>query len=128
MDAIRWADRIVWVYPLWWGFMPALLKGFIDQVLAQPDFASTYGKYGMPVGLLGPRRSTLIVTMDAPVSWERLFKRDRGIGVLIHSILKLCGIKVDRTMRIGDMFESTPAHREKALERVEEAGRLEARR
>jgi len=29
---ISWAQHIVFVYPLWWGAMPALLKGFIDRV------------------------------------------------------------------------------------------------
>lgn len=30
--AIQAADHLVWVYPTWWGGMPALLKGFIDRV------------------------------------------------------------------------------------------------
>jgi len=30
---IKWADHLVFVYPTWWGNMPALLKGFIDRVL-----------------------------------------------------------------------------------------------
>src|SRR5690349_20449534 len=31
-DLILWADHLVFVYPTWWGTMPALLKGFIDRV------------------------------------------------------------------------------------------------
>lgn len=31
-DKIQWADHLVWVYPVWWGALPALLKGFIDRV------------------------------------------------------------------------------------------------
>ncbi|MDR4471425.1 MAG: NAD(P)H-dependent oxidoreductase [Nitrospira sp.] len=31
-DAIRWADHLVIVYPLWLGSMPALLKAFFEQV------------------------------------------------------------------------------------------------
>lgn len=29
---IQWADHVVMAYPNWWGFMPALAKGFIDRV------------------------------------------------------------------------------------------------
>jgi NAD(P)H dehydrogenase (quinone) len=36
--AISWAEHLVFVYPLWWGAMPALLKGFIDRVFL-PGFA-----------------------------------------------------------------------------------------
>ena len=28
------ADLVVWVYPIWWGGMPAILKGWFDRVLA----------------------------------------------------------------------------------------------
>ncbi|HET8696394.1 MAG TPA: NAD(P)H-dependent oxidoreductase [Gammaproteobacteria bacterium] len=35
---IAWADHLVMVYPLWLGEMPALLKGFFEQVL-RPGFA-----------------------------------------------------------------------------------------
>src|SRR5688572_4133361 len=35
---ISWADHIVIFYPLWLGSMPALLKGFFEQVL-RPGFA-----------------------------------------------------------------------------------------
>ncbi|ENO94605.1 hypothetical protein C662_00210 [Thauera sp. 28] len=39
--AITWAQHIVFVYPIWWGAMPALLKGFIDRVFL-PGFAFKY--------------------------------------------------------------------------------------
>ncbi len=35
---IVWADHLVFVYPVWWGSTPALLKGFIDRVFL-PGFA-----------------------------------------------------------------------------------------
>jgi NAD(P)H dehydrogenase (quinone) len=28
------ADLVVWIYPIWWGGMPAILKGWFDRVLA----------------------------------------------------------------------------------------------
>ncbi|UUZ68303.1 NAD(P)H-dependent oxidoreductase [Polaromonas sp. P2-4] len=37
-DDIRWAEHIVLFFPLWLGDMPALLKGFLEQV-ARPGFA-----------------------------------------------------------------------------------------
>ena len=40
-EAITWAQHIVFVYPIWWGAMPALLKGFIDRIFL-PGFAFKY--------------------------------------------------------------------------------------
>lgn len=37
-NAIGWAQHIVIFFPLWLGGMPALLKGFLEQV-ARPGFA-----------------------------------------------------------------------------------------
>ena len=36
--AIAWADHLVLIYPLWLGEMPAIVKGFLEQVL-RPGFA-----------------------------------------------------------------------------------------
>lgn len=33
-ERFRKADLVVWLYPIWWGGMPAILKGWFDRVLA----------------------------------------------------------------------------------------------
>jgi len=35
---ILWAEHLTLVYPIWWGGIPALLKGFFDRVFL-PGFA-----------------------------------------------------------------------------------------
>ncbi len=42
-ETIMWAEHIVILYPLWLGDMPALLKGFLEQVL-RPGFTMTSGE------------------------------------------------------------------------------------
>ncbi len=37
-DDVRWAEHLVILYPLWLGTMPALLKGFLEQLM-RPGFA-----------------------------------------------------------------------------------------
>lgn len=63
---ILWAEHLVFVYPTWWGTLPALLKGFLDRVLT-PDFAFITCEGGTGYqGLLGGRSAQLITTMDTP--------------------------------------------------------------
>ena len=37
MELVAWADHLVFVFPTWWGTMPAALKGFLDRVF-MPGF------------------------------------------------------------------------------------------
>ena len=38
---IELADHLVWVFPVWWGGLPAVTKGFIDRVFL-PSTAFSY--------------------------------------------------------------------------------------
>jgi NAD(P)H dehydrogenase (quinone) len=40
---VRKADMIVWIFPIWWGGVPAILKGWFDRVMAF-GFAYADGK------------------------------------------------------------------------------------
>lgn len=62
---IQKADLISVIYPLWWASFPAVLKGYIDRVLAN-GFAFNYGKGGA-VGLLTDKRVILHTTMGNTV-------------------------------------------------------------
>lgn len=43
---IAWADRVTFIYPLWWSAMPAMLKGYVDRVFAE-GFAFSFGETGL---------------------------------------------------------------------------------
>jgi putative NADPH-quinone reductase len=38
---ITWAEHLTFVYPIWWGGIPALMKGFLDRIFL-PGFAFKY--------------------------------------------------------------------------------------
>lgn len=40
---LKWADHVVWIYPVWWSSVPAIMKGFIDRILL-PGFAFKKGR------------------------------------------------------------------------------------
>ena len=40
-DLVTWADHLIFIFPIWWSGMPAILKGFIDRVFVA-DFAYSY--------------------------------------------------------------------------------------
>ena len=63
-EHVEWADHIIFIYPVWWGGMPAILKGYVDRVFSE-GFAYKYVAEGS-VGLLKPRRGSVICTTGAP--------------------------------------------------------------
>ena len=42
-EKLRWADFIIFQYPVWWFSVPAILKGWFDRVLAA-GFAWDFGR------------------------------------------------------------------------------------
>jgi len=91
-DAIAGAEHLVFVYPIWWGGMPALLKGFFDRVFI-PGFAFKY-RDNSPVWdkLLQGRSAQCFVTMDSPGWYFRWISRMPGHNQMKRTILEFCGI------------------------------------
>ncbi|MBF0203631.1 MAG: NAD(P)H-dependent oxidoreductase [Desulfamplus sp.] len=121
--AITWAQHIVFVYPIWWGAIPALLKGFIDRVFL-PGFAFKF-KEGSAFwdSLLSGRSAHLLVTMDTPPWYFRWVFRMPGHNQMKRTILEFCGIKPVRISSFGSIKGSSLQKREKWLAEVNKQGR-----
>ena len=108
-DDIIWAKQIVFLYPLWLGDVPALLKGFLEQV-ARPGFAIAQGR--MPKGLLAGRSARLIVTMGMPALFYRFYFGAHSVKSFRRNILKLVGIKPVESILIGNVEGDAEARAE----------------
>lgn len=118
--AIEAATHLVFFYPLWFGTMPALLKGFFEQVF-RPVFVN--GAVGNFSNLrLKGRTARLVVTMGMPsLAYRWMFGRF-GWDVVEAGMLKLCGIAPVKTTLIGRV-DASAAAREKWLGNMRELGR-----
>ena len=85
-------DHFIFIYPLWWDSMPAILKGFFDKVLTSP-FAFTFKKSSMPEQHLRGKRAVTFVTHGGPKLFYSLFLRNRGTKVVTKDTLGFCGIR-----------------------------------
>ena len=117
-EAIAWARHLAFVFPIWWGGVPALLKGFLDRVLL-PGFAFKYraGKL-FPDQLLKGRTAHLLVTMDTPPWYFRWVYRMPGIQQMKKSTLAFCGIRPVRTVAFGPVLGSVAGQRQAWLGRA----------
>ncbi|MGD8378858.1 MAG: NAD(P)H-dependent oxidoreductase [Gammaproteobacteria bacterium] len=119
---IKAADHLVIIYPLWMGSMPALLKGFFEQVF-RPGFAisRTEGP-GMWEQLLKGRSARIVVTMGMPAFFYRWFYRAHSLKALERNMLSLCGIGPIRASVIGLVESENSTRRERWLRRIEKMG------
>ncbi|MDE2253883.1 MAG: NAD(P)H-dependent oxidoreductase [Betaproteobacteria bacterium] len=120
--AIRWANHIVLLFPLWLGDMPALLKAFLEQV-ARPGFAfsSEAGNPFAHKGLTG-RSARVVVTMGMPASMYRWYFRAHSVRSLERNILGFVGIAPVNETLIGMTGKLDPIQAGKWLERLKELG------
>jgi NAD(P)H dehydrogenase (quinone) len=117
---VEWAEGLVFVYPVWWFSMPAILKGWIDRVF-QNGFAFEIGPEG-PRGLLRHRKALIFTTTGG---LEEAYARGNGRELLLRPMtdgtLRFCGIgEVDAKVFYG--VPSATENQRKAM--LAEAARL----
>lgn len=92
-ELIRNADTMIFIYPVWWFNMPAILKGYIDRVFSR-GFAYD-AKGPLIIGLLKGKRAMVFNTTGGPRFAYYLFGYKSAIKTCIDiGIFKFCGIKV----------------------------------
>jgi NAD(P)H dehydrogenase (quinone) len=59
-EKISWADELIFVFPIWWGDMPAIMKNFVDC-----NFTAGYAfryENGKSIGLLKGKFARIFAT------------------------------------------------------------------
>jgi putative NADPH-quinone reductase len=119
---IAWAEHLVLLFPLWLGGMPALLKGFLEQVL-RPGFALSRAEAGaLPKKLLAGRSARVVVTMGMPALVYRWYFRAHSLRALERNILGFVGIAPIAETLVGSVEGLVEKERARWLERLAELG------
>lgn len=119
---LKWADHIVWVFPVWWASLPAIMKGFLDRVLLpgyafqKRDNSLWWDKY------FTGKTSRIICTMDQPAWYYRFFNGGPSNKAMNKNTLKFIGVKSVKITAIGPVRLSKQEFREKWLQKVVKLG------
>jgi len=121
-DDIRWARHLVLFFPLWLGDMPALLKGFLEQVL-RPGFAieRSDSHAAFKKGLAG-RSARVVVTMGMPAAIYRWVFRAHSVRALERNILGFVGFAPVHETLIGNVGNLDAKQAAKWLGKLRKAG------
>lgn len=121
-DEIRAARHLALFFPLWMGDMPALFKGFLEQV-ARPGFAIPGP--AAPRGtrpMLAGRSARLVVTMGMPAVVYRWWFRSSGLRAVERGLLGLAGIAPVHDSVVGSVESTSDVRRARWLHEMAELG------
>lgn len=82
-EVLKICTEIVFIFPIWWGTMPAVLKGFFDKVLLK-DMAFNYQNGWTP--LLNINKSTIITTSESDTDAFKISIIDTVIPNMLSSV------------------------------------------
>ena len=120
LDDIEWAEHVVLAAPLWWGGVPAKLKGLFDRALLPGRAFNTRETdwMGMPTPMLTGRTGRVIMTSDTPNWFQRLVYRHAMLRQVRDQILGFVGIKPARFTHFTGASHPEPASVEKWVSTV----------
>lgn len=94
-EYISWADHLVFIYPIWWTGMPAIMKGYIDRVFSY-GFAYRYDQ-GVQKGLLTGKMATIINTQGKSKAEYESIGMDKALSLTSDKgVFAYCGLKINQ--------------------------------
>lgn len=116
---IQWSEHQVWIHPLWWLGMPAIMKGFFDRAFL-PGITFKSNKEGATEGLLQGRTGRIITTAgDLSLDIYEEIYASSGLVQLKRGILEYCGISSIQDSFIGPLYELNEHDRRKWIVQIE---------
>lgn len=114
------AEHLVFIFPIWWELMPALMKGFIDKVIF-PGIAYNYNKKGNRLisRLKNLKGVTLITTMNTPqAAYWAIFGNAIKKALLVGTFWKI-GVPNRKWISLSSVKSASQEKREKWLLEIE---------
>ncbi|TYK66722.1 NAD(P)H-dependent oxidoreductase [Colwellia echini] len=120
--SLEWCEHLVILTPLWWGSLPAKLKGLIDRTFL-PGFAFQYEKGKLiPKKLLKGKTARIIMTMDTPPWYYSIIQGAPAIKQLKATTLEFVGFHSVKSKMIGPIISSTKKSRTQWINDVSKLG------
>ena len=108
-EDLEWAQHIVMTTPMWWGGLPAKLKGLFDRTLLPGWAFDTHNvKMGLPAPLLAGRTARVFLTSDTPDFFFGLVYRKALLHQIKKQIFAFVGIKPTKFVHFSAATKAGP--------------------
>lgn len=102
-EKILWADELVFIFPIWRGDAPAIMKNFLDCNFSA-GFAFKYVKWGKAIWLLHGKSARIITTSGAPSFFYKVLLHIQLLWKMNR--INYCGIKQKSFTVFGNIDRS----------------------
>lgn len=120
LDDIYWSTHQVWIHPMWWVGMPAIMKGFFDRLFL-PGLVFKHHSTTHTEGLLQGKTARILVTMgDLSPEIHQSVYQSSGLIPLKEGILAYCGVDVEDAEVVGPLNDYSTQAIEVLLEQFKQ--------
>lgn len=112
------SERVIFVFPVWWNDVPAIIKGFIDKVMKK-KFAYNVGKTGVVGNLTHIKKVTVITTSTSPTWYLKVFSGNAVSKIFMNRTLKQLGMQNRRWINFGGIDNSSVKDRRDFLQKIQ---------
>ncbi|OPY85949.1 MAG: General stress protein 14 [Smithella sp. PtaU1.Bin162] len=118
-DYVVWSDVMIFIYPIWWAALPAMIKGYIDRVISY-GFAYKRDAGGNVIPLLTGKKVIVFNTQGAPEErYEKSGMFEAMRKTSDFAIFEFCGMQVLAHQFFGAVTTVDEATRKLYLKKVD---------
>ncbi|MGZ9165667.1 MAG: NAD(P)H-dependent oxidoreductase [Anaerolineales bacterium] len=117
--AINESDELILLFPIWWGLMPAQMKGFIDKVIFPGLIYTQVSEFKLKLISDTLKKVTVITTMNAPSFLYRVVFGNSINFALKYGTFKKIGVKSYSWMNLSSVKLKSQSKRQEDLRRIE---------
>jgi len=118
---LKEATNLIFITPVWWNDIPAMLKGFIDKVMKEgPGLSHVVTKTGVKGLLTNLTSAYVLTTSTSPTFYLKLLCGNSIKKVFVNSTLKQIGVKKARWINFGNISNSKLSQRTKYLDSIKD--------
>lgn len=119
-DDVAWCDTLVFVYPTWWSGQPAVMKAWIDRVLANGVAWNIDDTTGQAMPALRNVTRIVAITTHGRSRTVNLLCGRAGRAVILRSVRRLCSWRCRaHWVALYSLDRSTRFERDRFMQRVE---------
>jgi NAD(P)H dehydrogenase (quinone) len=120
MEKVKWADLLIFQFPIYFTSMPAIMKGWIDRVLAPGFGFNPVTNSAYDTGLFKGKSAMLVTTTGAP---KEMYSEggahgdlNKHLEAITHCIFEYMGMKV---LPSHIIYEASSMSKQRGAEELE---------